>query len=180
MKIKKTIWAGLCLTAISLPLWSQNSNQAIGIPGHLDARTGAFKPMPLTQTETDTTALASIGGKFVVNLTITVDSALAATDVISCSASATVFDVGSSLDFLDTATVVAVRKGSTATCTVNIPYSWALTTTSTDMVQLDYEIIVPATTTGGPYPSRSAVHGLARIKVPAGGATTTFNAATVI
>lgn len=39
MKIKKSIWTGLCLTAISLPLWSQNPNQAIGIPGYLDAHT---------------------------------------------------------------------------------------------------------------------------------------------
>ena len=181
MKIPKITWAGLYLAAFTLPLWSQNAKQtSVGIPGYLDARTGAFQPMPQALPEIDPATISPVTGKIVVNLTITISSSIPTTDVISCGVTATVLDVASQLSFIDSALVAATRKGTTATCTVDVPYSWALTSASSDMVQIEYEILTPATATGAPLPSRTAEHGLANIHVPSSGATTTYNPATTI
>jgi hypothetical protein len=73
------------------------------------------------------------------------------------------------------AAVAATRSGSTATCTVTIPYSWSLINSTTDMVQLSYVITAPGAvstgTTGLPY--RASSRNFVSIKVPANAATTT-------
>jgi len=65
-------------------------------------------------------------GKFVVNFTITVASTLPTTDVSACGVTASLLDVGSTFEILESATFAATRSGSTAKFTVTIPYSWTL------------------------------------------------------
>jgi hypothetical protein len=164
----------VCLVALAVCAWGQNPTISQSrVPVQIDPTTGQFR---LLQPDVEVLPLATpITGKFVVNFKITVASTLPATDVISCGVSSTLLDVGSTFEIFETATVAATRSGSTATCTVTLPYSWTLLTSTTDMVLLSYEILAPATTVGSPLPNRSSNHGFANIHVPASGATTTFN-----
>jgi hypothetical protein len=83
--------------------------------------------------------------------------------------------------YVEEASVIATRSGSTATCTVNIPYSWGLANASTDLVGLDYVIIALNPTAGSiGQPGRDHTHILADIKVPTNGTTTTINVAATI
>ena len=166
-----------CLVA-GVPLWGQNAAAAHGIRGYLDPQTGAFHALAQPAADAEPPTVTTFTGKFVFKFTITVDATIAATAKIACSASAAVDDnlTGGAPSFISEAAVaLATRSGSTATCTVNIPYSWNLTTASTDTVTLGYSIIAPievAVVTGA-LPSRTSSANLASIKVPANGATTT-------
>lgn len=117
-------------------------------------------------------------GKLVFSFTITISSTLPTTDTVACEASASLSDVGAAGQgpiINELAAVAATRSGSTATCTVNIPYSWSLINSSTDAVQLSYVISVPTaaiTGTNG-LPARVSTRTFASIKVPASGMTTT-------
>lgn len=110
-------------------------------------------------------------GKFVYNISISVKSTIPSADVIECSGSASTFDSGTR-SISELAGVAATRAGSSASCTVSIPYSWSLATSSTDMVTLSYTITVPVTA-GAALPNRVSSQGIASIHVPASGATTT-------
>lgn len=110
-------------------------------------------------------------GKFVYNISISIKSTIPTADVISCSGSAATFD-GSGKNISEIAGVAATRAGSSASCSVAIPYSWSLTTSSTDMVALSYTITVPVGG-GAALPNRSSIQGLGSIHVPASGSTTT-------
>jgi hypothetical protein len=69
------------------------------------------------------------------------------------------------VSIIETSTAKATVSGSTAKCTVNIPYSWPLASPSTDTIGLSYGIGVTGT--------RITSKTLPRIKVPANGAITT-------
>jgi hypothetical protein len=159
---------------LNINLWSQNTPAANGIRGYLDPRTGIFHAMPLPDLqEADVPPPAATGGKFVFNFTITVSSNLGSTAKILCEASALTEDAASANLITETASVTATRSGSTATCTVNIPYSWNLLSASTDKVSLSYQIIGGVPTTTVPLATRSSGQSLKQIAVPANGATTT-------
>ena len=121
-------------------------------------------------------------GKFVVNFSITLDASISSTAKIACQASAEVSDGpnGAKNVLHETASVLATRSGATATCTVNIPYSWDLLTESTDTVVLGFQLTAPVEVpTGAPtqlLPSRISIQPrYAAIAVPAPGSTTTEN-----
>jgi hypothetical protein len=167
-----------CLFALALPAFGQQADDAItrGIPGYLDPHTGVFKLAPsMNVLDADAIAAASttVGGKIVTAFTINVQSAIPATAKIGCSVQATVLDVATANTIFETATVVATRSGTTATCTVTIPYSWTLGSAATDKVILNYLITAPvlasATTA---LPSRTSSQGMGQIAVPANGVTT--------
>lgn len=163
-----------CLLGFNLNLWSQSIPAVNGIRGYLDPRTGIFHSMPHPDLqEADAPPPAPFGGKFVFNFTITVSSTLASTAKILCEASATTDDIGSANLILETAAVTATRSGSTATCTVTIPYSWNLSSASTDKVGLSYQIIAGVPTATTPLATRTSEQSLKTINVPANGATTT-------
>ena len=162
-----------CLLGLNISVWSQSIPAVNGIRGYLDPRTGIFHSMPHPDLQdADVPPPAATTGKFVFTFTITVSSTLASTAKILCEASASLEDTAS-LNFIsETASVIATRSGSTATCTVNIPYSWNLSSASTDKVSLAYQIIggVPSTTV--PLATRTSGQSLKTISVPANGATT--------
>jgi len=163
-----------CFLGLNINLWSQSIPAVNGIRGYLDPHTGIFHSMPHPDLqEADVPPPAAFGGKFVFNFTITVSSTLASTAKILCEASASTEDV-STLNFIaETASVTATRSGSTATCTVTIPYSWNLSSSTTDKVSLSYQIIAGVPSTTIPLATRTSEQSLKTIAVPANGATTT-------
>jgi hypothetical protein len=120
--------------------------------GYQDAETGAFHPM--TQVEPDVTA-APLTGEFEVTITITLKTAVPAGGSVVCSTdiSATsaneITDAGQTYE--EGAYAVAKVSGSTATCTVDTPYSWLVSAASSTVLdELDgsYTVsILPAATT---------------------------------
>lgn len=165
-----------CFLGLNISLWSQSIPAVNGIRGYLDPRTGIFHSMPHPPQQ-DAEASApptTFGGKFVFSFTITISSSLSSTAKIACAATASLEDT-STLNFIvETAEVLATRSGSTATCTVNIPYSWNLGSSSTDRVSLTYQIIAPVEASATTIlPGRMSEQGLGTISVPANGATTT-------
>ena len=161
-------------------LWGQNAAAAHGIHGYLDPQTGVFHTLPIPEAASaEPPAVATFAGKFVFNFTITVDATISSTAKIVCTATATVEDnlTGGSPNFIiETASALATRSGTTATCTVNIPYSWSLATGTTDNITLGYNLEAPveasATTS---LPSRgSSMSNFKTMKVPTTGTTSTF------
>jgi len=173
------ILALLCAFVVGLTIPArgqaqQSTSSGRGIFGFLDARTGAFHPavpQALTSNGEVAALTAATTGKFVFNFTISVQSALASTVGIECNASAETFEATTQHTILEDAAVSATRTGSTAKCTVTIPYSWVLTTPTTDMVTLSYQLSAP--TAAPALPSRLSTQTVAVIKVPLTGATTT-------
>jgi len=163
-----------CFLGLNTNLWSQSIPSVNGIRGYLDPRTGIFHSIPhLVQDAADVPPPATFGGKFVFNFTITVSSTLASTAKIFCEATATTEDIATANIILETAAVTATRSGSTATCTVTIPYSWNLSSASSDKVSLTYQIIAGVPTTTNPLAGRVSEQTVGTISVPANGATTT-------
>jgi hypothetical protein len=164
------------LFVMSVSLWGQTSATPRGIRGYLDPQTGVFHALPAAQLDDDDAdrVVTTVGGKFVVNFTITVDSTIASTTKIGCNVEASLAD---GTNFISEQAGTAVTRGSATTvaCSVTIPYSWKLSTASTDMVSLTYTITSPTeiSTATLEYPLRISSQSIATIKVPANGATTT-------
>ncbi len=182
MRAVKILSICVCFIVFTQAMWGQKANEAArpGIPGYLDPRTGAFRPTVPTEESPDlSTATVATTGSFVVNFTINVKSVLPSTDTIACLVDIVVSDATTTASprfFNESAAVAATGTGATRLCKVTIPYSWALTTASTDMVSIDYTITAPglfiSTTNALPF-RLSSLTPLAVIKVPASGATTT-------
>ncbi len=168
-----------CFLGMNASLMGQDADAARGIMGYLDPRTGVFRsdPQP-AQPDATPPALTTFAGKFVFHFTLTVNANIAATAKIMCVATAQVEDnlTGGTLNsFSETAAALAVRSGSTARCTVNIPYSWNLATGATDAVTLGYHIQAPTeiTSVTAALPFRNGIMSdIATIPVPTTGTTT--------
>jgi hypothetical protein len=170
-----------CFLGLNINLWSQSTPAVNGIRGYLDPHTGIFHSMPHPDLQdADVPPPTTFGGKFVFNFTITVSSALPSTTKIFCEASVLTEDVTSLIGINEDASVAATRSGSTATCTVTIPYSWNLSSSSSDRVSLSYSIIAGVPSTTVPLATRTSGQSLPQIKVPANGATTTETIAATI
>ena len=174
-----------CFVGLTQPVWSQKANEAAkpGILGYLDPRTGAFRPLvqnPVENAQAEALAPTPTTGKFVFNFTITIKSTNLGSDTIECVANAAVFESASFLSINESASVKATVTGSTASCTVTIPYSWPLTSASTDMVMLNYEVLAAGGASTGGQPTRNSGQSLPSIKVPLTGATTTQTIASTI
>ena len=174
MKISRIILISAFLVGLAQPGWSQKPNGAAGrgIPGYLDPQTGEFRPLAQREAQSDDIeSTTPTTGKFVVSFTITISSSIPTSDTISCGVTATLFETSTFHTVEELASVAASRTGSTATCTVTLPYSWVLSNPSTDTVSLSYSIIVPATTVS--LPSRTSIQTInGSLKVPASGSTT--------
>jgi hypothetical protein len=175
---KLLVVLGACaLIAIAVPLLSQNPRSALvrGIYGHWDPNTGIFTPIHQASAvaEGEEPPTTTYTGKIVVNFTLTITSAIPTTDTIACNVNLDVVDTtGSITDSLSTS---ATRSGSTATCSVTIPYSWNITTTADD-VYITYDVSAPPQplVSTSAFPRRYSGRPVATITVPANGATTTY------
>jgi hypothetical protein len=169
-KTLSMLLVGACLIIGTQSLWGQNSLTSSDRRAQLlRARAQGASTEPHT-TKTYT-------GTLVYNFTITVDANISSSAKIQCTATAEFIDgtVPSENFISESATVIATRSGSTATCSPTIPYSWTLSTESSDTVELSYIIAAPSeASTSAQQPSRiSEQTGFAYISVPATGTTTT-------
>jgi hypothetical protein len=172
---------GVCVIAVlALPLSSQQGATAVrGIYGRWDPKTGIFTP--IRQASANSADGGEVGlppttlytGKFVVNFTITISSAIATTTTIACNVDVVVVD--STGELTDSLATSATRSGSTATCSVSIPYSWELSSAS-DLVSISYDVSAPPqpVVSTSVFPRRYSAHPITTITVPATGSTTTY------
>jgi hypothetical protein len=185
MRIAKSILVCVCLLGLAQPVWSQKAPEAAkpttGILGYLDPKTGAFRPVIQNPAEDEEVepALATTG-KFVFNFTISIKSTTLGSDTIACTASAITSEFSANFTATEEASVKATVTGSTAKCTVTIPYSWNLKTPSADNVTLSYSVEALAASTSAATLNRLSSQNLPTIKVPATGATTTTAIASTI
>ena len=188
MRIAKSILICVCLLGLAQPVWSQKPSETAkptpGILGYLDPKTGAFRPVIQSPAEDEEVEPAvATTGKFVFNFTISIKSTTLGSDTIACSASATTSEfsaTGVTFTADEEASVKATVTGSTAKCTVTIPYSWNLKTPSADTVTLGYTVEALAASTSAATLNRLSLQSLPAIKVPATGATTTTAIASTI
>jgi len=128
------------------------------------------------------TAATTFASTFTFKITANIKSTLPSTDAIACTAEASVEDTNTSTFTItgaydEEASVQATRSGSTATCTVTIPYSWQLSFGNTDTVSLTVSVSAPGffISTTNALPNRFHTHTLPSIKgVPSSGATFTL------
>jgi hypothetical protein len=183
MRIAKVLLICLgCLIAVPA-VWGQaaNSQAKSGILGFLDPQTGAFRPAPqAVAAEGEEPALTTYTGTIDVTLTITVKSS--GLTNFTCTATTFVMDNltgGSPVTYTETNTVAATGSGSTRTCTLAIPYSWALATASSDAMSTSYT--VQGTTGASGLPQRMASRDpLDSRRVPSSGATTHLSATVIL
>jgi len=156
MKVSTRVLATVFATVIGFaaPLWAQNAE---------------FAPVAPTT------------GTFVFNFTVTLKSTLPKNSVLVCNATATVSEAGPNIN--QKATGIGSVSGTTGTCKITMPYSWALATAATDKVLLNYSVEVDyalqVTATNGTTTTAQLVQvdkvseNLGQISVPLNGATTT-------
>lgn len=113
-------------------------------------------------------------GTYTIHFTITIASDIPTADAISCNSELEVTGDGVGT-IVESAGALATRSGSTATCTVTIPYSWTLETPATDKLLVSYFLLTPANgKTVNPAPVRTShLDSPATTGVPANGSTTT-------
>lgn len=172
----------ICMCFMLAPaVWGQTANTQArsGILGFLDPHTGAFRPVPAAADgETDLAAATTFTGT--VNITITITLKTTALTNVTCSESVSVTDGSTSPRFFEESdTVAATGTGTTRTCKLSIPYSWSLTTQSTDNMNTSYTVIGSTGTTGLPQ-RLSTLSPLDVRKVPANGTITSLTAAVTL
>jgi hypothetical protein len=182
MNITKLLLICMCCVIVAPAVWGQAANAPAnpGVLGYWDQRTGAFRPIPPVVEESlpDIAALTPFGGT--VTLTITINLKTTALTTITCSEEVSVFD-GTTTPriFSESNTVTATGTGTTRTCKLSIPYSWALTTQASDNMTTSYSVIGSTGTTGLPQRT-SSLSPLDTRKVPANGAITALTAAVTL
>jgi hypothetical protein len=180
MKVSRII-VGMIVCALSSQLaWGQEASPARtrGALGYFDYSTGAFRLVgPMTEDFNSDSLAATTPqtGTVTVNFTITIKSVIPANYLISCGVSAIVTEVSiAGVNIIsEDAAVAATRTGSTAKCTVTIPYSWALLNPSTARLSLNYTLGASKATAATGLLSRLSLGTIANIAAPASGSTTT-------
>jgi hypothetical protein len=163
-------------------VWAQTANSQArpGILGYLDPHTGAFRPVPAVAEETaEAPAVVTFTGT--VNLTITVTLKTAGLTNVTCAEDVSVLDAittGAHI-FSESNTVAATGSGTTRTCKLSIPYSWGLTTQSSDNMTTTYLVFGTTGTTGLPQRT-SSLSPVDTRKVPANGVITALTAAVTL
>ncbi|MGA2809275.1 MAG: hypothetical protein ABSE87_14185 [Terracidiphilus sp.] len=106
----------------------QTGTQHTRIFGYQDPQTGAFHPLAHTVPLVTT---APTTGKYEVTFDITIDSTFPKGATLLCNvdlieSSVTESTTPTVIEYGETASSSMAVSGSTATCTVNLPYSWAI------------------------------------------------------
>jgi hypothetical protein len=182
MRITKPLLTCLCCVMIASTVWGQTASDLAkpGILGYLDPHTGAFRPVPAVSEENpDLAASTTFTGTITVTLTITLKTT-SLTKVI-CTGGVSVLDAitTSARVISESNAVAATGSGTTRTCKLSIPYSWALATAANDTMSTTYVVSGTAGTTGVPERS-SSLSPLDTRKVPANGAVTALTAAVTL
>jgi hypothetical protein len=181
MRITKPWLICVCCVMVATAVWGQAANGPAqpGILGYLDPHTGAFRAVsPAAEEGPDVAAITTFGGT--VNLTITITLKTTGLTNIFCVEGVAVVDGTTSPRVFDESnTVAATGTGSTRTCKLSIPYSWGLTTQSTDNMNTTYSVSGSTGTSGLPQRT-SSLSPVDTRKVPANGAVTTLTASVTL
>src|SRR5260370_6913872 len=175
MRITKLLL--ICCLIAAPAVWGQAASSPAkpGILGYLDPHTGAFRPIgPAAEEDAELPAATTFTGTVTVTITITIKTTALTT--FTCSGSVSAVDGTTSPVFFDeTNTVAATGTGTTRTCKLSIPYSWSLTTQSTDNMTTTYSFFATAGTPGLPHHTTSP-SPLAPPKFPPNSPTTPLTA----
>ncbi len=149
--------------------------------GYYDPATGAFEPLRPAQ-DVDA-AVTATTGTLVYKLTITVKSTIPKNGVVGCTGEASVSDSSGNSYSEHGSGVAKLVSGTTYSCTVTLPYSWLLSSASSDKISRSYTANInygyQLTATNGadsavePISARESDQSIPSISVPASGATTT-------
>ena len=176
-----------CCLMVVPAIWAQAASTTNhGILGYLDPNTGAFRPIPpAAQDDAERGAATTFTGT--INLTITITLKTAGLTNVGCSMNVNVTDesgTASPTFYNEFDNVPATGSGTTRTCSLSIPYSWALATQPSDTMTIDYGAngnIQHSTGTTVFITNRNTNRNpLTVLKVPANGATTTLTAAATL
>jgi len=170
------LFVGVCLLTMTPSLFGQNVAGAHSVRRYFDPQTRTLIALPqVDNASAEAPATTTFTGTFVFNFTITVKANISSTAKIQCTGTATLLDVGSGNEIIESDTVLATRSGTTATCSPTIPYSWNLASSSSDKVTLGWSLSAPSEASStAVLPARlSEQFGFASISVPATGSTTT-------
>jgi len=158
--------------------------------GYQDPETGAFKPLNQAMPEASTQATT---GTVELILSISLKTALPKGGAIVCSADVTAASENTSTfavsSWSEQASTVATVSGSTATCTVNVPYSWPIPAASASVVNIlegAYSVQMYNTTT--PYSPATTLPGIVRTSsggyaygsIPSTGSTSKYTLSLVL
>ena len=146
--------------------------QSYLVQGALNLHTGLFQPR-IRNTQPEATSTYS--GTFDVTISITLVTSIPTTQPIGCSAEISGTDA-TYAQHDEQANVVATRSGSTATCTLAVPYSWSLGTTPT----YTFGYTVTTAASSGTPSRTSSVYSETGATVPAKGTTTKLAAAVTL
>src|SRR6202171_5029291 len=135
MRITKLLLFCICFVMIASASWGQTANRPgkPGILGYFDPQTGTFRPVPsAAEGDSDLAAATTFTGTITVTLTITLKTT--GLTNITCTETVSVLDaLTTSLRiFSESNSVLATGTGTTRTCKLSIPYSWGLSTQSSD------------------------------------------------
>jgi hypothetical protein len=182
MKLMKMLFAVTCLLGLIGSGFAQNADNAKAQRtfGYVDQKTGIFHPLNRSVQPDAVPAVTPTTGTFVFNVTMSVSASLPTTAVIVCIVTGGVDDLTSGA-FSNAVGVTAKRTGSSATCTVNVPYSWDLANPTKDTVDMDLEVSATVGTFGSDsFYEESFTAPAITMKVPANGTTTTKTITTSI
>lgn len=153
--------------------------------GYINPVTGVFEPLKSITSPEALIPATPTTGTLTFKFKITVKSPPPANSVVSCSASADVFDNTSGAIYDEEATGIATGSGSSYNCTAVIHYSWLLASPGSDQIQinitsgLEYGYQVTASngsqTLVVPVEWRLSLQPQAPMAVPANGASTIVN-----
>lgn len=189
MKRLRFPFALACLLALAASCLAQNADttESINVQTKtsstlIDARAAARRALATHDTDQvePPAATTPTTGKLVFNIKIDVNPGLPTTAKIGCEASVAVADITSLDSFENIGEAAATRSGSSATCTITLPYGWFLASPTKDAVGIGIVVTSTTGTLGTPPFTEAASSQSIKLAVPANGATTTENIVTSI
>jgi hypothetical protein len=173
MKITK-LFLAFCLLVFAASSFAQLSRTAPS-PGNLDILdTKLISSDSRSDSASPDTTTTPTAGTYTLTLNINLVSTIPKSTKIVCLVQIQVTGDTLLSGIQQTAGAAATRSGNTASCTVQIPYSWNLGSPATDKFERIYSILAPIEATVGiPVPFNSGHLNLGSIAMPANGATTT-------
>lgn len=181
MKSMKLLMIAVCVLGFVGGGFAQNvETNKTPVFGYMDPKTGLFHSLTRQVRSAEEPTISPTTGKFVFNVTITVSAGLSSSAVIGCTVAGGVADLTTG-EFTNVVSVTAARSGRTATCTLNVPYSWDLAAPASDVVAFDLSVTAAVGKLGSAsfYEESFTAPGITT-KVPANGATTTEDITTTI
>jgi len=151
--------------------------------GYQDPETGVFKPLEKVVPEA---ATAAVTGTIELTMTITLKTPVPTGGKVACSSGVSAISISlttaQATTYEESASAFATVSGATASCTINIPYSWLIPPSSTTVQNsltgsYTAEIIGPASTTvivTSPFARSSSSEFLTSKTIPATGTTSKF------